>query len=120
LSGLNRSGKVTIRGLLTLVALAAVIYYGREFGRPFLRKLKLEDAIQQHASFAGQLSDEAIREKVIDSVADLRLPAEARRVSLVRTLNPRVIRISLAYSEPLNLLFTKKNWRFNIQVNRGF
>ncbi len=111
---------MSIRGLLALVALVAVIYYGREFGRPFLRKLKLEDAIQQHASFAGQLSDDAIREKVIDTVADLGLPLEARSVRLVRTFDPRVIRISLAYSEPLNLLFTEMHWRFTIQVNRRF
>ncbi len=116
----GRSGRISISFLFFVLVVAAAIYFGLEFGGVYLRHWKFEDAVKQHASFAGQLTDEAIRQKVLDDVATLGLPRQARGVQLVRTQRPQTIRISVAYSDSVNLLFTKKELSFTIDVRRAF
>jgi hypothetical protein len=106
--------------MVFLVVLAAAIYLAVEVGGVFFRKVKLEDAIQQQISFAGQVSDDAIRQQILNDVRAIGLPPGAQRIGLVRTGNPRVLRVTITYEETVNLLVTKKQIPVRVQVNRRF
>ena len=82
--------------------------------------MKLEDAIQQQISFVGQIADNAIRQEIQNKAREMGLPPGAQRVGLTRTQRPRAIRITIAYAEPVNLLFTKTEIPVRIQISRGF
>jgi hypothetical protein len=116
----NRSGRISLSFLFLALVVAAGLYYGIEYGSVYIRHWKFEDAVKQHVSFAGQLTDEAIRQKVLDDAVGMELPPQARNVRLVRTQSPRVLQVSIAYSDSLNLLFAKKEVSFTIDVRREF
>jgi hypothetical protein len=116
----NQSGKVKVALLLWLIVIAAAVYYGVEFGGVYMRQYKLADAVEQQLGFAGQLSNQAINERIQDAIAEIGLPAQARRFRLVETQGPRVLQFSVTYSETLNLLFTSKPWQVTIERRRSY
>ena len=116
----KRSGRIKIATLLFLVVLAVGTYFGIEVGGVFFRKMKLEESIRQHISFAGQLEDAAIRQQIIGEIRSMGLPPQAQQVGITRTASPRVLHITVAYSETVNLLVTQREIPVRIQINRGF
>ena len=116
----NESGRIKIASIVLIVLLAGAIYYGREVGGVFLRKMKLEDTIQLQLSRVGQIEDSAIRQRIQSAAQDMNLPPDAQRVGLIRTAVPRAIRITIIYAEPVNLLFMQTEIPVRIEVSRGF
>lgn len=116
----NRAGKAKIGCVIWLVLLAAAAFAAKEFGGVYLRRLKLEDFMQRQAAFAGQSSDEAIRQRIVQEVVTMGLPPEARRVMLVRVQGPRAIRISVRYTDTANLLVTTVRVPVSLEVRRAF
>lgn len=117
---LNRAGKTKIGCIIWLVLLVAAAYAAKEFGGVYLRRMKLEDLIQQQAGFAGQVEDEAIRQHIVQQVMTMKLPPEARRVTLVRTERPRAIRINVKYAETVDLFVTTARIPVSIEIRRAF
>lgn len=117
---MGRSGNVKGALLLLLIVLAAVAYYGIEIGGVYWRRYKLEDTVVQDLTFAGQLTDEAIHQRVLDDVLAMDLPLTARNVQFVRSDGPRTLRVSISYVETANLLFTKKQFPMSVEVRRSF
>ena len=116
----SERGRIKVATMLLIVLLAAGIYFGIEVGGVFFRKMKLEETIRQHISFAGQLEDAAIRQQIINEIRDMGLPPQAQQVRIARTASPRVLHISVSYSETVNLLVTQREIPVRINVNRGF
>ncbi|MDX1450438.1 MAG: hypothetical protein R3246_15420 [Acidimicrobiia bacterium] len=117
---LNRAGKTKVGCVIWLLLLAASAYAAKEFGGIYLRRLKLEDATQAQAAFAGQIADEAIRQQLLAEVVTMDLPPEARRIMLARTSQPRALRIVIRYTETADLLFTTVQVPISIDVRRSF
>ena len=117
---MDRLGKVKIGLLLWLIVLAAVGYYGIEIGGVYWRRFKLEEAVVQKLGFAGQLTDEGIHQQLVDEIAGMGLPQEARRVRLVRTPPPRALHVSISYVETVDLLFTTKQIPISVDIRRSF
>ncbi len=116
----GRSGKVRPALLLWLIVLAALGYYGIEIGGVYWRQYKLEDTVARDLSFAGQLVDETIRQRVLEHIAAMNLPLTARDVRFARTDAPRTLRVSISYVETVNLLFTKKRFPMSVEIERPF
>lgn len=116
----DRTGKIKIGLLLWLIVLAAVGYYGFEVGGVYWRQYKLEDHVKQRLAYAGQLTNEAIHQRVLHDIANMDLPSEARNVHFVETQRPRALQVSISYTETVNLLFTTKKFPVSIQVRRVF
>ena len=117
---IGRSGGVKGALLLLLIVLAAIGYYGIEIGGVYWRRYRLEETVVQQLSFAGQLTDEAVRQHVLDEVHAMGLPITDGNVQFVRTDNPRALRVSISYVETANLLFTKKRFPMSVEVQRAF
>ena len=116
----GRSGKVKPATLLWLILFAALGYYGYAFGGVYWRQYRLEDTVTRDLSFAGQLVDETIRQRVLEHVVALNLPLTARDVRFARTSSPRALRVSISYVETVNLLFTKKWFQMSVDFERPF
>ena len=116
----RRSGKVKIASLLLLLVLAAAGYYGFAIGGVYWRHYRLDDTVARDLSFAGQLADASIRQRVLEHVAAMNLPIRARDVHFARTASPRTLRVSISYTETVNLLFTEKEFPMSIDIARPF
>ena len=115
-----RSGKVRVAVLLWLIVLAALGYYGIEVGGVYWRQYKLEDTVSRDLSFAGQLADETIHQRVLEHIAAMNLPLTSGSVRFARTDAPRTLRVSISYVETVNLLFTKKQFPITGEFVRPF
>jgi len=115
----DRSGKVKITTLLLLVVIAAAVYCGIAFGKVYYHRYAIKDAIDQQLGYAGQLADETIRSQLVEKIADMNLPPAASRVRMVRTA-ARSIRVTIAYTEDVNLLFTHKKIPVTIVGRRKY
>lgn len=106
--------------VLWLIVLAAIGYYGFEIGGVYLRRIKLEEAVKLRLAYAGQLTKEAIHERVVDDIVRMDLPYQARNVRLVETERPRALQVWISYAETVNLLFTTKKFPVSIEIQRAF
>jgi hypothetical protein len=103
-----------------LIVLAALGYYGFEFGGVYWRKYRLEEKVTRDLSSAGQIADETIRQTVLEHIAAMHLPLTSRSVRFARTDAPRALRVSISYEETVNLLFTKKQIPVSVEFERSF
>jgi hypothetical protein len=101
-----------------LIVLAALGYYGFELGGVYWRKYRLDDTVARDLSFAGQLVDETIRQRVLEHIAELNLPIRPRDVRFSRTSN--ALKVSISYKETVNLLFTVKEFPMSVEIERPF
>lgn len=116
----DRSGKVKIASLVLLVLLAAAGYYGYAIGGVYWRQYRLDDTIARDLSFAGQLADASIRQRVLEHIAETNLPIRASDVHFSRTASPRALRVAISYTETVNLLFTVKEFPMSVEIQRPF
>lgn len=116
----SRSGKVKPGVVLAIVVVVAAVFLGTQFGGPYWRRYRFADAVTQQLGFAGQRSDDGIRQGILAEVDDLGLPAEARRFRLVRTEQPRRLVFSVSYTETIDLLVTTTQISFSVRKTRRF
>lgn len=115
----NRSGRIRVSTLLLLVALAAGGYCGLAFGTVWWHRYRIQDALDQQLSFVGQISDDAIRDRLVARLRELHLPAAARAVRVSRS-SPRSLEVAIRYTETVNLLFTEKRIPVSIRKRRTY
>jgi len=115
----DRAGKVKISTLLLVVLIAAGVYYGLAFGGVYWRRYRLGDMIDGQLAYAGQLADETIRQQIVSKIGGMHLPPAASRVRLSTPSN-RTIRISVSYTETVNLLFGTKDIPVSITKSRRY
>jgi hypothetical protein len=115
----NRSGKITIGGVIWLVVIAAAVYLAIGFGGVYFRRYLLTDKIDQQLGFAGQISDQSIQQQVRNAVEKMDLPPEASRVRLSRP-SARTIQISITSTETVNLGFTTRKIPVSITRRRTY
>jgi hypothetical protein len=104
--GSRRGGSAT-GCLLSILVLAAAVYYGINIGEPWVRYYRLLDEMRVSARLAPTLSDGVIRRRLEAKVDELGLPEEARKFTITRSGKPRRITITTTYSETVRVpLFT--------------
>lgn len=116
----NASGRISIAGLLALLTLAAGGYCGMEVGGVYWRRMKLADAVRREVGFAGQLTDEAIRRRVVAAIEEVGLPPGARDVRVTRTLAPRTLHVTVSYSDTADLVVTTRTLPMTVETRRTF
>lgn len=116
----NRSGKIKVGTLIGLVVLVAAVYYAFEFRGLYWRQYKLKEVVEQQLAYAGQLSDDAIRENLLAEIAGLGLPGEVLIFHFARIPQPQALEVSISYVETVNLLFTTKKMPMSLQIRRPF
>jgi len=102
--------------IFSLLVFAAVVYYGVNIGKVYLRYYQLQDTMRSNARLAPSLTDATIRRRLLIRVEELGLPEEARKLTIKRTGRPRTIMIETQYSETVDLPLFHHTFTFNPQI----
>jgi hypothetical protein len=89
--------------VVSLVLFAAAVYYGIQFGQPWVRYYQLVDEMRVSARLAPTLSDGVIKRRLEAKADELGLPPESKKFTITRSGNPRRIVISSEYSETVSV-----------------
>jgi len=118
LNGIGLTGRRKERGegkfkaILTLVVLVLGIYSAFKLVPPYVAEYQLADKMQEQARFAivNRYTEEQIRENVYKVIQDLDIPAKREDIKVVA--NQQVVKISLDYTVPVDLLSYRVDLHF--------
>ncbi len=99
----GRQGRGNIGCLFTLVLLAAFIYVAIAFGRPWFAFQQYRDEMRTVLSVHESLTDSAIVARLTARADSLRLPPEAKRLTLRRLAEPPRIEVRAEYRATVEL-----------------
>lgn len=107
----RRAGRSTMGCLFMLLLLTAAGYFAINFGEPYVRFYRFQDAMRQEVRFATSRSDDAIRRRLRALADSLGLPAEAGRITVRR--RPSSISIWSEYYEHVEMPLILKEIYFS-------
>jgi hypothetical protein len=102
----DRSGRITTRGLFTLLLSVVAIYYGTGAVTLYYRYWRMKTEMRTQARLAPGLDDDVIRRRLVIRAEQLGLPEQANRFVIRRRVRPPEIVISTSWQETLELPFT--------------
>jgi hypothetical protein len=102
----GRGGRITTRGLLTLLLAVVAIYYGTGAVTLYYRYWRMKTEMRTQARLAPGLDDDVIRRRLVIRATALGLPDAANRFVIRRRVRPPEIIISTSWQEILELPFT--------------
>lgn len=111
-------GRSSLGCLFTLLLLAAVLYFGINFGEVYWRYYEYQDAMKQEVRFARQIPDERIRLRLTALADSLGLPEEATNVNIDRSGTGIVV--SAQYTERVELPLFARAIRFRPRAEGTF
>jgi hypothetical protein len=103
-------------GRLKAIAYLAVIVFGIfaavKLLPPYIAEYQLADKMQEQARFAvvNHYTEEQIRETVFKEAQDLEVPIQKEQIKVLASAS--VVRISMDYTVPIDLLIYKMNLHF--------
>jgi hypothetical protein len=106
-----RSGRSSLGCLLTLLVIAAVVYFGVNIGEVYFRFYQYQDAMRQEVRFAAHNTDAVILRHLREQADSLGLPEAAGLVTLQR--DGRHIELESEYYEHIELPLTVREVHFN-------
>jgi hypothetical protein len=102
----SRAQKSKFGCLVQVVLLAAVAYYGFDWGMVYYRFWSLEQEMHSQADLAAGIDDGTIRRRLVLRITALRLPDQAKsNIQIRRRSRPREITISTSYVAQLKIPF---------------
>jgi hypothetical protein len=105
-----------IRTLLKLVVVALVANAVWHLFGAYSPNYKFEDGIQYAAQNRGQLSDDALKDKILDLAGQFEVPVNANDVSVTHTDKHTLVDVS--YVRPIELApGFKYRWPFSMHVD---
>lgn len=106
-----RRGTSSLGCLVSLLIVAAVVYFGVGIGEHYMQFYQFQDSMRQEVKFAAHNSDALILRHLRERADSLGLPEAAGEVSLQR--EGRHIEIESEYYVPLELPLFVKEVRLN-------
>ncbi len=105
------AGKLKAIAYTAIVILA--IYAAFKLVPPYVSEYQLQDKMQEQARFGivNRYTDEQVRENVFKVVQDLDIPAKREDIKVTAT--PTIVKISLEYTVPVDLLFYSTELHFS-------
>ena len=96
----SESGKIKLGGLLTLLVVVAVTYYGIDYIQVRLKAYQMQDEVTEQATFGSVVDDNTIRRRLVERATQLDIPLGPRQWSIQRVQTPpgRRITVSGAYT----------------------
>ena len=100
---LRDSGRITLKGILTVAFFASFIYFSVKTIPIYVNNFQLQDYIEGQTPYwlTQRISAEAIRKTVLAKAEDLDLPLEAEDVTVVA--NQYKVSINIDYFVPVDL-----------------
>lgn len=109
-----RAGKGGLGCLVSILFVAAVIYFGVNIGQTYWNYVQFQDRMKQEARFAQHRSDVTIARRLRDYADSLGLPEGAHKVNVRRA--GRTIHIWAEYYENVELPLMVKEFYFHPQA----
>jgi hypothetical protein len=108
----SQRGAGALKAVLWTAILVYAAYAGYKLIPVYIANYQLQDKMQEQARFAvvNRYSEEQIRELLFKEVQDLEIPARKDEIKVYST--QQVVRISLDYTVPVDLLFYKMQLHF--------
>ena len=107
----QRAGRSSLGCLVTLLVLAAIVYFGVNVGEVYFRFYQFQDAMRQEVRFAAHNSDDVMLRHLQAQVDSLGLPEAAGEVTLQR--DGRHIEMESDYYEHIELPLFVREVHFN-------
>ncbi len=101
----RQRGGGRLKAILWTVALLLLIYAGIELVPPYINQYQLQDKITEEARFdtVNRKTDDQIRDIIFREIQDLNIPARREDIKVENTYH--MVRISVAYTVPVDLFF---------------
>ena len=105
-------GAGALKAILWTALLVYAAYAGYKLIPVYIANYQLADKMQEEARFAvvNRHSEDQIREQIYKEVQELDIPTRKEEIKVYSTL--QVVRISLDYTVPVDLLFYKMQLHF--------
>ncbi len=99
----SESGRITLKGILTLAFFVAIIYSGAKILPIYVDNYELQDYIQTQTPYwlTQRVSAEAIKKTVLAKAEDLDLPVEEEDITV--EANQFKVSVSIDYIVPVDL-----------------
>jgi hypothetical protein len=97
-------GEGRLKGILIVAIIVLAIYTAWKMVPPFVDDYQLSDRMQEQSRYAmvNHYTEEQIRDNIYKVIVDLDIPAKREDVKIVS--NNNVVKISLDYTVPVDLL----------------
>lgn len=109
----NERGEGRLKGILIVVIIVLAIYTAWKMVPPYVNDYQLSDKMQEQSRYAlvNHYTEEQIRDNIYKVVVDLDIPAKREDVKIVS--NNNVVKISLDYTVPVDVLVYHADLHFN-------
>lgn len=109
----EQRGEGRAKAILFTVIFLMAIYTAFKVVPAYVSEYQLNDKMQEVARFAvvNRYSPEQIRDNIFKEVEDLDIPAKREDIKVIAT--PEVVKISLEYTVPVNLLVYSTELHFS-------
>ena len=97
-------GEGKLKGILIVVILVLAIYTAWKVVPPYVNDYQLSDIMQEQSRYAlvNRYTEDQIRDKIYKQMIDLDIPAKREDIKIVA--NNNVVKISLDYTVPVDVL----------------
>src|SRR5213595_910879 len=109
----SERGEGRLKGILIVVIVALAIYSAWKVVPVYVNEYQLSDKMQEQARFAvvNRYTEDQIRDNILKVIQDLDIPAKRESIKVVSTNS--IVRISLEYTVPVDLLFYHMDLHFS-------
>ena len=106
-------GEGKLKTVITLAIVVLVIYSAVKIVPIYVSEYELSDKMQEQARFAvvNRYTEDQIRDNILKVIQDLDIPAKRESIKVVSTNS--IVRISLEYTVPVDLLFYHMDLHFS-------
>ena len=110
----RRRGASSVGCLISLMLFVGFLYYGVNIGEVWIRYYRLVDEMKTQARLASALDDGTIRRRVQAAITELGVPeAAGEQLVIVRSVQPREIRIETSYNQSVSLPLFHHTFKFH-------
>jgi hypothetical protein len=108
----SQRGEGKLKAIIYTAILISAVYSAIKIVPAYVNEYQLQDKMQEQARFAvvNRYPEEQIRDIVFKEIQDLDIPAKREDIKI--TANNSVVRISLDYTVPVDLLVYKMDLHF--------
>ncbi len=91
----SESGKIKLGGLITLLIVVALVYYGIDYIQVRLKAYQMQDEVTEQATFGSVVDDNTIRRRLVERATQLDIPLGPRQWGIQRVQTPQGRRITI-------------------------
>ena len=106
-------GEGRLKGIVILVVVVLMIYSAFKIVPAYVNEYQLADSMKEQSRYAmvNHYTEDQIRENIYKVMLDLDIPAKKEDIKIVSNLN--VVKISLEYTVPVDLLMYHLDLHFS-------